>query len=101
MTVCAKADDYLMPDKTNLEHDKATSLEEGENNESQEILSDSERRAKFGTSRSRKVGLSKREMMEELSRDRFPWEECTYIRFREPIMFLVQIDNYQEFSIFL
>lgn len=50
-------------------------VQQGERDESSEILSDSERRAKYGASGSRKAALSKREMMEALSRERFPWEE--------------------------
>lgn len=46
-----------------------------ERDESSEILSDSELRTKYGANGSRKAALSKREMMEALSRERFPWEE--------------------------
>jgi len=49
--------------------------EDRERLDSSEILSDSELRAKYGTYGSRKAALSKREMMEALSRERFPWEE--------------------------
>jgi hypothetical protein len=36
---------------------------------------DSERSTEQGVSNSRRAGLSKREIMEELSRQRFPWDE--------------------------
>jgi hypothetical protein len=49
--------------------------EDRERLDSSENLSDSELRAKYGTYGSRKAALSKREMMEALSRERFPWEE--------------------------
>ena len=49
--------------------------EDGERLDSSEILSDSELRSKSTTYGSRKAALSKREMMEALSRERFPWEE--------------------------
>ena len=66
-----------MTDKSNLELKKQALIEGGEISEQGEILSlsDSERRAKYGANGSRRASLSKREMMEELSRERFPWEE--------------------------
>ena len=64
-----------MTDKTKLTPEKPVSLEEGKASEQSEILSDSERRAKFGSNGSRRATQSKREMMEALSRERFPWEE--------------------------
>lgn len=62
----------------NSKIEKALPQEEGQRGEgdaSSEALSDSELRAKYGTSGSRRAALSKREMMEALSRERFPWEE--------------------------
>ena len=43
--------------------------------EQEEILADQAHWAKYGTNRSKKSAQSKREIMEELSRERFPWEE--------------------------
>lgn len=60
---------------SNMKPKIPTSFDGEENGEQPEILSDSERRAKYGSSRSRKTSQSKREMMEALSRERFPWEE--------------------------
>lgn len=54
---------------------KLTSLSEDSKNESNEIIADREHWAKYGTNRSKKSAQSKREIMEELSRERFPWEE--------------------------
>ncbi|APB98448.1 hypothetical protein A4F89_03365 [Polynucleobacter asymbioticus] len=64
-----------MTKETSLKPENPTSQEEGVSSENSEILSDSERRAKYGVSGSRRAALSKREMMEGLSRERFPWEE--------------------------
>jgi hypothetical protein len=70
-----------MTDKSNLEFvgrlrlRKLTSIAEDCKNEQAEILADQERWAKYGTNNPRKVALSKSEIMEELSRERFPWEE--------------------------
>lgn len=67
-----------MTANSNSKLEKALPHEEGqrgEGGESSQILSDSELRAKYGANGSRKASLSKREMMEELSRERFPWEE--------------------------
>lgn len=52
---------------------KLTSLEEDFKKEQAEILADQAHWAKYGTNR--RNGASKREIMEELSRERFPWEE--------------------------
>jgi len=63
-----------MTDKSNLEYlekaetAKTTSLAEDANNP----LADAE---KHGANRSTKAAKSKREIMEELNRERFPWEE--------------------------
>lgn len=50
-----------------------TSLGEDRKREQAEILADQEHWKKYGTNR--RNGASKREIMEELSRERFPWEE--------------------------
>lgn len=52
---------------------KLTSLEEGLKKERAEILADQEHWKNYGTNR--RNGPSKSEIMEELSRERFPWEE--------------------------
>lgn len=52
-----------------------TSLAEDSKNELDEIIADREHWAKYGTNRSKKSAQSKREIMEELSCERFPWEE--------------------------
>ena len=54
---------------------KLTSLAEDSKNELDEIIADREHWEKYGTNRSKKSAKSKRELMEELSRERFPWEE--------------------------
>ena len=64
-----------MIDNSKLKSEESDSLKESENGEHLEMLSDSERRAKYGVSGSRKAALSKREIMEELSHQRFPWDE--------------------------
>lgn len=55
--------------------EKLTSLAEDSKKEQEEILADQAHWAKHGTNRSRKPAKSKSEIMEELSRERFPWEE--------------------------
>ena len=52
---------------------KLTSLEEDFRKEQAEILADQTHWKKCGTNR--RKGQSKTEIMEELSRERFPWEE--------------------------
>ncbi|BDT75818.1 hypothetical protein [Polynucleobacter sp. KF022] len=52
---------------------RLTSLEEDRKKEQAEILADQAHWKKYGTNR--RSGASKREIMEELSRERFPWEE--------------------------
>lgn len=70
-----------MTDESNLEFvgkmklEKLTSLAEDSKNELAEIIADREHWAKYGTNRSKNSAQSKREIMEELSRERFPWEE--------------------------
>lgn len=70
-----------MTDESNLEFvgrmnpQKLTSLAEDSKNELDEILADQAHWAKYGTNRSKKSAQSKREIIEELSRERFPWEE--------------------------
>ena len=54
---------------------KQTSLAEDSKSELEEIHADQAHWAKFGTNRSTRSAKSKREIMEELSRERFPWEE--------------------------
>ena len=49
--------------------------EEDVKKELPETPADSERSTEQGASNSRRAGLSKREIMEELSRQRFPWDE--------------------------
>ena len=68
-----------MTDKSNLEFvgkvkaEKLTSLAEDIKKDQAEIIFDREHWAKY--SANRRNGASKREIMEELSRERFPWEE--------------------------
>ena len=70
-----------MTDESNLEFagrvkaEKLTSLAEDSKNELAEILADQAHWVKHGTNRSSRAAKSKREIMEELSRERFPWEE--------------------------
>ena len=64
-----------MTAKANSNSEKIPSEDGSEKPKSSEMLSDSELRAKYGANGSRKAALSKREMMEALSRERFPWEE--------------------------
>ena len=70
-----------MTDESNLEFagkvktEKLTSLAEDSKQELSEILADQEHWKKHGTNRSSKAAKSKSEIMEELSRERFPWEE--------------------------
>lgn len=70
-----------MTNESNLEFvgkvkaDKLTSLAEDSKNELAEIHADQVHWAKHGTNRPTKAAKSKSEIMEELSRERFPWEE--------------------------
>lgn len=70
-----------MTDESNLEFvgkikaDKPTSLTENSKNDLAEIHADQAHWAKHGTNRSTKAAKNKSEIMEELSRERFPWEE--------------------------
>jgi hypothetical protein len=70
-----------MTDEANLEFvgrvkaKKLTSLAEDFKKEQEEFLADEEHRKKYGTNCSSKAAKSKREIMEELTRERFPWEE--------------------------
>ena len=67
-----------MTDQSNLKFvgqmkpENLTSFAEGFKKDRAEILVDQEHWAKYGTNR--RKGSSKREIMEELSRERFPWE---------------------------
>ena len=54
---------------------RLSSLEEDAKKEKSEINADREHWEKYGTNRKKKSTLSKSEIMEELSRERFPWEE--------------------------
>jgi len=54
---------------------KQTSLVEDSKKELEEIHADQAHWAKHGTNRSTRAAKSKSEIMEELSRERFPWEE--------------------------
>ena len=54
---------------------KQTSLAEDSKSQLEEIHADQAHWAKFGTNRATKSAKSKSEIMEELSRERFPWEE--------------------------
>lgn len=58
-----------------IKAEKLTSLAEDSKGELDEIHADQAHWAKYGTNRSTKSAKSKREIMEELSRERFPWEE--------------------------
>ena len=58
-----------------IKAEKLTSLAEDAKNELAEIHADQAHWVKHGTNRSSKAAKSKREIMEELSRERFPWEE--------------------------
>lgn len=70
-----------MANESNLEFmgkvkaEKLTSLAEDFKYEVDEIHADQVHWAKYGTNRSTKAAKSKSEIMEELSRERFPWEE--------------------------
>ena len=70
-----------MTDQSNLEYlgkvkaTKLTSLAEDSKKDLDEIRADRAHWEKYGTNRSTKAAKSKREIMEELSRERFPWEE--------------------------
>ena len=59
--------------KVNAEN--LTSLAEDAKKEQEEILADQAHWVKHGTNRSIRAAKSKSEIMEELSRERFPWEE--------------------------
>ena len=54
---------------------KLTSLAEDIKKDQEEIRADMEHWRKFGTNRRSKESKSKTEIMEELTRERFPWEE--------------------------
>jgi len=68
-----------MTDESNIEFvgkmnpKKLTSLAEDIKKDQAEIIADREHWEKYGTNR--RKGQSKREIMEELSSERFPWEE--------------------------
>jgi len=54
---------------------KSTSIAEDSKKELEEIRADQEHWKKHGANRSSNAAKSKREIIEELSRERFPWEE--------------------------
>jgi hypothetical protein len=70
-----------MTDKSNLEHlgkvgtEKSTSSTEDSRNELANIDAHKTDEKNHGANRSTKAAKSKREIMEDLSRERFPWEE--------------------------
>lgn len=70
-----------MHDESNLEYlgkanpQKLTSLAEDIKKDQEEIHADTEHWKRYGINRSTKAAKSKRELMEELTRERFPWEE--------------------------
>ncbi len=70
-----------MADESNVEFvgkikaEKLTSSAEYSKNDLAEIHADQAHWAKHGTNRSIRAAKSKREIMEELSRERFPWED--------------------------
>lgn len=70
-----------MTEEFNLEYgdkdkpEKSSAPKEGRKKEQDQALGNQESLAKSDSNRLRKAALSKREIMEELSRARFPWEE--------------------------
>jgi hypothetical protein len=70
-----------MTDKSNLERlrkveaEKPALLTEDSSNELADSYADKANAEYHGANRSTKAAKSKREIMEELSRERFPWEE--------------------------
>ena len=58
-----------------INSNRLTSLAEDSKKELVEIHADQAHWAKHGTNRSSKATKSKSEIMEKLSRERFPWEE--------------------------
>ena len=70
-----------MTDESNIEFmgkvkaEKLTTLAEDSKNELVKIRADQAHWAKYGTNRSTRAAKSKSEIMEELSRERFPWDE--------------------------
>ena len=70
-----------MTKELNLEYEgkdkpeKPPALEENGKKEQDQVLGNPENLVTSDSNRLRKVALSKREIMEELSRARFPWEE--------------------------
>ena len=69
------ADEFNIEFVGKMKPEKLTSIAEDFKKEQAEIIADREHWAKYGTNRSTKAAKSKREIMEELSRERFPWEE--------------------------
>ena len=71
-----------MTDESNIEFvgkvkaEKLTTLAEDSKNDLAEIHADQEHWAKYGTNRPRRGSPSKTELMEQLSRERFPEDDC-------------------------
>ena len=55
---------------------RLTSLGEYHKAEQKQILADQEHWAKYGTNRPRRGSPSKTDLMEQLSRERFPEDDC-------------------------
>jgi len=70
----------LMTNESNIEFlgkakaDKQTSLAEDSKNDQAELSVDKAYWIKHGSNRTTRAAKSKREIMEQLSRERFPWE---------------------------
>ena len=60
---------------SNLNPQKLTSLEEDSHAKQKEILEDQAHWAKYGANRPRRGSPTKTELMEQLSRERFPEED--------------------------
>lgn len=58
-----------------MDASKNTSLAEDSKKELAEIHADQAHWVKYGQNRSKRAAKSKREIIKELSRERFPWEE--------------------------
>lgn len=58
-----------------LNSQKPTSLAEDSKKEADEMAADQDHRTRCGNNRSTKTAKSKREIIEDLNRERLPWEE--------------------------
>jgi hypothetical protein len=66
----------IIPKNTHdIQSQKATSLEEGSGESQSQMRIDTESVNASENNGARKAGLTKREIMEHLSRERFSWEE--------------------------